>query len=138
MTTRKRAERTKRDFRCPICRSTILLLNQPNIPEQKWGLLLLFRLYYVNEGSAWERGVGRKKKGSHFASLSFSPSPSSGCRVTFPQPIPDRVEIIRESDSDSRSKESFLRLLILHFTLSLHFASGLQSAFYTDRLNNIS
>ena len=53
----------------------MLLLNQPNIPEEKWGLLLLLRLCYVNEGSAWEGGVERKKKGSHFASLSFSPSP---------------------------------------------------------------
>ena len=72
--------------------------------------------------------MGRKKKGSHFASLSFSPSPSSRCRVTFPRSIRDRVEIIRESDTDPRSEESFLRLLILHFTLSLHFTSGLQSA----------
>ena len=89
--------------------------------------------------------MGRKKKGSHFASLSFSPSPSSRCRVTFPRPIRDRVEIIRETDTDPRSEERFLRLLILHFTLSLHFTSGSQSAvcspqsaFYTDLLNNIS
>ena len=94
---------------------------------------------------AGEGGVGRKKKGNHFASLSFSPSSSSRCRVTFPRPIRDRVEIIRESDTDPRSEERFLRLLILHFTLSLHFTSGPQSAvcspqsaFYTDRLNNIS
>ena len=71
--------------------------------------------------------MGRKKKGSHFASLSFSPSPSSRCRVTFPRLICDRVEIIRESDTDPRSEERFLRLLILHFTLSLHFTSGPQS-----------
>ena len=72
------------------------------------------------------RGDGRE------ASLSFSSSPSWRCRVTFPRPIRDRVEIIRQSDTVPRSAESFLRLLILHFALSLCFTLSLQSVFYTQ------
>ena len=63
LTTGKRAERTKRDFRCPICRSAIdqasslilrapsstddpgLLLNQPNVVD---GTAAVSRIWPVN------------------------------------------------------------------------------------------